>query len=262
MNNIGIQEFILLVLLGLFIGWLLRPKKNATDTLSMEDIIDNDPVINKLDKEIGDINDRADKRMKETLDESQLEILSEYGLSGAFTKEQVNDRKKNRIENFKLSIIEKINTYVKEGYINEDTKKYYINCYIEFKQDDYGDEDATKTFNKAAAHNKIDSDTDEESWNKLLSELDNMLENDKKEHELTIEYGYDIAYRIMNSEVWLNMTESQLNESRGYPDDTEQELTPNGEIEVFIYGNKHSGSYFTLQDGKVIKIKDRQKKEY
>lgn len=58
------------------------------------------------------------------------------------------------------------------------------------------------------------------------------------------------------------MTESQLRESRGYPDDTEQELTPNGEIEVFIYGNKQSGSYFTLQDGKVIKIKDRQKKEY
>jgi hypothetical protein len=237
-------------------------KKNVNDTLSMKDIIDNDPIINKLDKEIGDINDRAGKRMKETLDPGTLEILSEYGLDDTFTKEQINDRKKNRIENFKLSIIEKINTYVKEGYINEDTKKYYINCYIEFKQDDYGDEDATKTFNKVAVDNKIDSDTDEESWNKLLSELDNMLENNKREHELSIEYGNNIAHRIIKNEVWLNMTEIQLNESRGYPDDTEQELTPNGEIEVFIYGNKQIGSYFTLQDGKVIKIKDRQKKEY
>ena len=281
MNNIGIQEFILLVLLGLFIGWLLRPKKNATDTLSMEDIIDNDPVIKKLDKEIGDINDRADKRMKETMSESQLESFSEYGLSGAFTKEQVNDRKNQRIVNGKSERIEKIDYYLKNGFISESEKQYFLNYCI----DKYYDEDEEKKYELSLKYgndiaerlmygevwlNMPESESqlidyrgyiDEESWNELFLELDDLINKYERRHQLSLVYDKEIAERLIKSEVWLNMTESQLNESRGYPDDTEQELTPNGEIEVFIYGNKQTGSYFTLQDGKVIKIKDRQKKE-
>ena len=74
------MKLLLSVLLGGFIGWLLRPKKNVNDTLSMKDIIDNDPVINKLDKEIGAINDKAGERMKKTLDPGTLAILKKYGL--------------------------------------------------------------------------------------------------------------------------------------------------------------------------------------
>ena len=74
------MKLLLLVLLGGFIGWLLMRKKNINDTLSMKDIIDNDPVIKKLDKEIGDINDKAGERMKKTLDPGTLAILKKYGL--------------------------------------------------------------------------------------------------------------------------------------------------------------------------------------
>ena len=251
MNSIGIQEIILLVLLGLFIGWLLRPKKNASDTLSMEDIIDNDPVIKKLDKEIGDLNDSADKRMKESLPESTLEILSEYGLSGAFTKEQINDRKKQRIENEKLEKIEKINNYFREGFISEEEKNEYLNTWIQNKKPHNSGEPYYRKSEEL-------TNTNEDLWSTFLMGLDKLLENDR----ILKVYGSEFGWKIIEGEVWLNMNESQLRESRGYPDDKEQELTPNGEIEVFIYGNKRTGSYFTLQDGKVIKIKDRQKKEY
>jgi len=261
MNNIGIQEFILLVLLGLFIGWLLRPKKNATDTLSMEDIVDNDPVIKSIDEKIAKLNkDASDSMFEKYPDMKELAIKYGYNPDN-LTKEELIEKKRNKVNNLKKEKLDKINTYFKNGIINEGAKKYYINCYIEFKQDDYKDEFLNKLFNKQAVDNKIHSDSDEDSWNWLLSQLDDLLENDKRRHELSLEYGEEIAERLIKSEVWLSMTESQLNESRGYPDDTEQELTPNGEIEVFIYGNKQSGSYFTLQDGKVIKIKDRQKKE-
>jgi hypothetical protein len=43
-------------------------------------VIDNDPVLKKLDKDIGDINDKAGDRMKKTLPASTLAILKKYGL--------------------------------------------------------------------------------------------------------------------------------------------------------------------------------------
>ena len=248
------MKLLLLVILGGFIGWLLMPKKNANNTLSMEDIVDNDPVIKELDKRIEDINKKASERM--IIEKPWMkDLLEKNGYNpNDLTKEELIEKKKNKIDTLKKEKIEKIEQYFNLGYINEKEKQYYINNWIENKEEHIFPE-----YNFISTKNL--KDTDEETWGYLLSELDNLLENNKKEHELSIEYGDDIAYRIMNSEVWLNMTESQLNESRGYPDETEQELTPNGEIEIFIYGNKQSGSYFTLQDGKVIKIKDRQKKE-
>ena len=46
----------------------------------IQHIIDNDPVLKKLDRDIGDINDRAGERMKKTLDPGTLSILKKYGL--------------------------------------------------------------------------------------------------------------------------------------------------------------------------------------
>ena len=43
-------------------------------------VIDNDPILKKLDKDIGDINDKAGDRMKKTLPASTLAILKKYGL--------------------------------------------------------------------------------------------------------------------------------------------------------------------------------------
>jgi len=53
-------------------------KKKAPDEIRK--IIDNDPVLKKLDRDIGDINDRAGERMKKTLDPGTLNILKKYGL--------------------------------------------------------------------------------------------------------------------------------------------------------------------------------------
>ena len=275
---------ILLAILTGTLYWMFGPKSKGNKNMSLKDIIDNDPVIKKLDKEIGDINDRADKRMKETMSESQLESFSEYGLSGAFTKEQVNDRKNQRIVNGKSERIEQIDYYLKNGFISESEKQYFLNYCIDKYYDE--DEDEEKKYELSLKYgndiaerlmygevwlNMPESESqlidyrgyiDEESWNELFLELDDLINKYERRHQLSLVYDKEIAERLIKSEVWLNMTESQLNESRGYPDDREQELTPNGEIEVFIYGNKQSGSYFTLQDGKVIKIKDRQKKEY
>jgi hypothetical protein len=43
-------------------------------------IIDNDPILKKLDKDIGDINDKAGERMKRTLPAKTLAMLKKYGL--------------------------------------------------------------------------------------------------------------------------------------------------------------------------------------
>lgn len=248
------MKLLLLVILGGFIGWLLMPKKNANNTLSMEDIVDNDPVIKELDKRIEDINKKASERM--IIEKPWMkDLLEKNGYNpNDLTKEELIEKKRNKINSLKKEKIEKIEQYFNNGYINETDKNYYLSSWIENKEEHILEHNFISTKNL--------KDTDEETWGYLLSELDNLLENNKREHELSIEYGNDIAYSLIKNEVWLNMTESQLNESRGYPDETEQELTPNGEIEIFIYGNKQSGSYFTLQDGKVIKLKDRQKKEY
>lgn len=247
------------IIIGFLIGtlyWMYGPKSKGNKNMSLKDIVDNDPVIKSLDKEIEKLNkDAADQMFKKYPD--TIEILEKHGLyRNNLTKEELKEKKRNKINSLKKEKTEKIEQYFNNGYINETDKNYYLSIYIENK------EEYILEYNSNFYSTKNLTDSDEERWGYLLSELDDLLENNKREHELSIEYGNNIAHRIIKNEVWLNMTESQLNESRGYPDETEQELTPNGEIEIFIYGNKQSGSYFTLQDGKVIKIKDRQKKEY
>lgn len=53
-------------------------KKQTPDEIRK--IIDNDPVLRKLDKDIGDMNDKAAKRMEKELDPGTLNILKKYGL--------------------------------------------------------------------------------------------------------------------------------------------------------------------------------------
>jgi hypothetical protein len=241
------------IIIGFLIGtlyWMFGPKSKGNKNMSLKDIVDNDPVLNKLDKEIEELNRNASERMIKEHPYT-VEILEKYGFNpNNLTKEELIEKKRNKINSLKKEKIEKIEQYFNNGYINETDKNYYLSSWIENKEEHILEHNFISTKNL--------KDTDEEIWGYLLSELDKLLENDR----ILKVYGYEFGRKIIEGEVWLNMTESQLNESRGYPDDTEQELTPNGEIEVFIYGNKQSGSYFTLQDGKVIKIKDRQKKEY
>ena len=71
---------ILLAILTGTLYWMFGLKSKGNKNMSMKDIIDNDPVIKKLDKEIGDINDKAGERMKKTLDPGTLAILKKYGL--------------------------------------------------------------------------------------------------------------------------------------------------------------------------------------
>ena len=244
---------ILLAILTGTLYWMFGPKSKGNKNMSLKDIVDNDPVIKSIDEKIAKLNkDAADQMFKEH--PYTVEILEKYGFNpNNLTKEELKEKKRNKINSLKKEKIEKIEQYFNNGYINETDKNYYLSSWIENKEEHILEHNFISTKNL--------KDTDEEIWGYLLSELDDLLENDKRSHKLSLEYGEEIAKRLIDGEVWLNMTESQLNECRGYPDDTEQELTPNGEIEVFIYGNKKSGSYFTLQDGKVIKIKDRQKKE-
>ena len=241
---------ILLAILTGTLYWMFGLKSKGNKNMSLKDIVDNDPVIKELDKRIEDINRNASERM--IIEKPWMkDILEKNGYNpNDLTKEELIEKKRNKINSLKKEKIEKIEQYFINGYINETDKNYYLSSWIENKEEHILEHNFISTKNL--------KDTDEEIWGYLLSELDKLLENDR----ILRVYGYEFGRKIIEGEVWLNMTESQLNESRGYPDDTEQELTPNGEIEVFIYGNKQSGSYFTLQDGKVIKIKDRQKKEY
>ena len=91
------MKLLLLVILGGFIGWLLMPKKNANNTLSMEDIVDNDPVIKELDKRIEDTNRNASERM--IIEKPWMkDLLEKNGYNpNDLTKEELIEKKKNKI---------------------------------------------------------------------------------------------------------------------------------------------------------------------
>ena len=163
------MKLLLLVILGGFIGWLLMPKKNANNTLSMEDIVDNDPVIKELDKRIEDINKKASERM--IIEKPWMkDLLEKNGYNpNDLTKEELIEKKKNKIDTLKKEKIEKIEQYFNLGYINEKEKQYYINNWIENKEEHIFPE-----YNFISTKNL--KDTDEETWGYLLSELDNLLE--------------------------------------------------------------------------------------
>jgi HD-GYP domain-containing protein (c-di-GMP phosphodiesterase class II) len=251
MKNFGTQEIIISILFwgGIIIWYFLSKNKKKQ---SIGEIIDNDPVLNQLDKDIEAINKKATDRLKDT-DPDFIELLEKNGFNPLnLNKDDLSEKNKNKINEQKNEKLKKIEEYLKLGYINKNQKQDYIGDFIE-----------NKKIHIFPEHNYIStenmSETDDERWGYLLAKLDKLLENDKRRFKLSSKYGKDIAQRLINKEVWLNMSDIELKESRGYPNDKEKELTTEGETEIFIYGNKKTGSYFTLQNGKVIKIKDRQK---
>lgn len=70
-------------------------------------------------------------------------------------------------------------------------------------------------------------------------------------------YGKEIAYRLLNHEYWVGMTEEQLIECKGKPDKIEKEVLKTKEKLTYIYGNKSSGDYFVIENGLVVKFTDR-----
>ncbi len=232
-------QIILGVSIGLVILYLKQKKPNLFK-------------IKTIDDEINEINQRSSERLKNTATEKQLEILSKYGVTNTYTKDEINEKKKKRIEKLKSESLKKIEEYFQKSYISLEQKSDYINNWVENKKVHTFPE-----YNNVTSKNI--SDTDEDIWEYIFEDLDYLLENDKRISDLSKLYGKDDAIKIVNEQVWLNMTKEQLLESRDEPSDSEQELTSNGEIETLIYGNKQTGSYFVLQDNRVIKIKDRKK---
>ena len=57
-----------------FFGFFGKPKKPK----DIDSIIKNDPVLQKLDKQIGDLNDRAAERLKK--DVEAMKILKKLGI--------------------------------------------------------------------------------------------------------------------------------------------------------------------------------------
>jgi len=206
-----------LVFWGIIIYWFFFRKKGSNKE-SMSDILKNDPVLNKLDKDIAELNNRSGQ-------------LSHIGRRIDIRYNGTWKEKEDFFQEDKLIQINKIEEYHKLGYIDVVEKENYLGKFI------------TKS--------------NSSGWFELVEKLDDSLEKDKRRFELAKIYGKDIAQRLVLGEVWLNMTSSELITSRGTPNDKENELTKDGEIETFIYGNKKTGSYFTLQNDKVIKIKDR-----
>jgi len=62
--------------LGEFFGLFGNKKEDRTK--KMNDLIDNDPILKKLDKEIGDLNDKAAERLKKDAD--AMKILKKLGI--------------------------------------------------------------------------------------------------------------------------------------------------------------------------------------
>ena len=62
--------------LGEFFGLFGNKKEDRTKRIN--DLIDNDPILKKLDKEIGDLNDKAAERLKKDAD--AMKILKKLGI--------------------------------------------------------------------------------------------------------------------------------------------------------------------------------------
>lgn len=70
-------------------------------------------------------------------------------------------------------------------------------------------------------------------------------------------YGDEIGGRLVNHQYWIGMTEEQLLDCKGNPDKIEREVLKTKTKVIYIYGNKSSGDYFILVNGKVEKFVDR-----
>lgn len=55
-------------------------KKKAERKKDINDLIDNDPILKKLDDEINDLNAKAAARLEKTASDEELAILRKYGV--------------------------------------------------------------------------------------------------------------------------------------------------------------------------------------
>ena len=133
-----------LVFWGIIIYWFFFRKKGSNEK-SMSDILKNDPVLNKLDKKIAELNNRSGQLSPEA---QRIFILYD----GTY------EQKKIWIEEEKAIKKNKIEKYFELGYINTDEKEIYLNKYINLESETY----AART------------------WNEFLTKLDDSLENDKR----------------------------------------------------------------------------------
>lgn len=72
--------------------------------------------------------------------------------------------------------------------------------------------------------------------------------------------GYDAntMVKILNSELWIGMSEQHMIDMKGISTKKEIEVLKNGKlITKHIYGNKISGDVLVFEDGKLISFKDR-----
>ena len=90
-----------------------------------------------------------------------------------------------------------------------------------------------------------------------LNNKNNIQREPSRAEILYLKYGDYISQRIIHKEVWIDMSTDQLRDSRKSPSKIEKEITKGLTKETWIYGNKISGSYFELENGKVVKIVDR-----
>jgi hypothetical protein len=70
-------------------------------------------------------------------------------------------------------------------------------------------------------------------------------------------YGEDVAWKILNNDYWVGMTQEHLIESKGQPTKIETEKLKTKTKEIWIYGNKSSGDYFVFENGVATKVVDR-----
>ena len=182
----------------------------------MTDIINNDPVIKELDKELEAIGQRTYNASIDSLEKERnryINSVQDYCIHGFLTEEQ----RDNCLTKF---------------------NEVYEKKLIKYKQNP----------------NSMLGNPFSTFFITLRQELEKM----KKVNQLSDTYGEEIAKKLAyNHEVWIGMSRAELEISRGRPSDIEKEMTQKGEIEKFVYGNKNTGSYFTISNGKVTKIKDR-----
>lgn len=74
---------------------------------------------------------------------------------------------------------------------------------------------------------------------------------------LYTKYPEEEVLKITRKEYWLGMTEGHLKEMRGDPTNVEKEVSKDGVITKFIYGNKNSGDVFVFDNGVLTSYKDR-----
>lgn len=228
---------ILAIVIGGIIGGIIdKKRKNKSKPKDINTIIDNDPVLQDIDKKIGKLNDIAFERLKE--DENAMRILRRQGII-----EQTYDV--GTINKIKYEIYTRFQSLVDSGAIP-------INYYDEIKaeMETWG---TLEQFENGETESAVSAE-EWEDWGK------GYIESGIKLGELIKEYGESVGEKIFLKEVWKGMTVEELIESRGEPDDIENiELVDDSHI-IYSYGFKNTGSYFKIRGNIVVEYTDRMKK--